>query len=137
MNPSHTIDAITGAVSTFIVGAPVIIHAVVAEVGIPTPDWVGSLTQVSAFGLVAWIVFFMFTKWLPSLQAAAAQQLKEQRDAHTMALQAIADAHKQAITVLTSQFGDSLQSQRKDLLEIMEARGEAEHLKSAPAHLPQ
>jgi hypothetical protein len=132
MNPSNTLDAFIGAISTFIVGAPAIVHAVVAEVGIPTPDWVGSLTQVSAFGLVAWIVFFMFTKWLPSLQAAAAEQLKEQRDAHTIALQAIADAHKQAITVLTSQFGESLKSQRQDLLEIMEARSDAGTLRSAP-----
>ena len=133
MTTPHAIDTITGSISALIVGAPAIIHAVIAEIGIPTPEWVGSLTQVSAFGLVAWIVFFMFTKWLPSLQAAAAEQLKEQREAHTVALQAIADAHRQAVTVLTAQFGDSLQTQRRDLLNIVEARNETDTLKSAPA----
>ncbi len=130
MNPLF--ERLPEAASASILALPAVVHAVIANLDIATPDWVGSLTQVSAFGLVAWIVFFMFTKWLPSLQAAAAEQLKEQREAHTVALQAIAEAHKQAITVLTSQFGESLQSQRKDLLEIMEARSDAETIRSAP-----
>lgn len=122
-------EAATGA----ILGLPAVVHAIIAETGIATPEWVGSITQVSAFGLVAWIVFFMFTRWLPSLQAASAQQLKEQREAHTMALQAIADAHKQAVQTLASTFEASLKSQRTDLLAIADHQLENHAMKSAPS----
>lgn len=112
-----------------ILALPAGLRVIVAESGIPTPDWVGSLTQVSAFGLVAWIVFFMFTKWLPNIQQAHASQMAEQRTAHMESVRLLAEshatavtsatkAHSEAVTAMTSAFKESLQAQRVDLLAI-------------------
>ena len=105
--------------TALILGVPAAVHAVIAEVtGTEAPDWIGSVTQISAFGLVAWIVYYMFTQWLPDIQAAHAKQLDAQREAHTAAMQTIAEAHSTAVAGMTEAFKDSLQSQRADLLAI-------------------
>ena len=106
------------AATTAILGLPAVARVIVANMEIAKPEWVGSLTQVSAFGLVAWIVFFMFRNWLPAIQAANAQQLKEQREDHTSSMQAMASAHAQAITTLANTFSESLKTQRSDLLAL-------------------
>lgn len=115
--------------SAAILGMPAALHLVIADAGVNTPEWVGSITQVSAFGLVAWIVFFMFTRWLPNIQAAHAGQMAEQRTAHMEAVKLIAEAHaeavqaaskshSEAVLAMTNAFKESLQSQRVDLLAI-------------------
>ena len=116
MNPLF--ERLPEAAAAAILALPAAVHAIVANLDIATPEWVGSLTQVSAFGLVAWIVFFMFRNWLPAIQAANAQQLKEQREDHTSSMQAMASAHAQAITTLANTFSESLKTQRSDLLAL-------------------
>ena len=116
MNPLF--ERLPEAAAAAILALPAAVHAIVANLDIATPEWVGSLTQVSAFGLVAWIVFFMFRHWLPAIQAANAQQLKEQREDHTSSMQAMASAHAQAITTLANTFSESLKTQRSDLLAL-------------------
>ena len=122
-------DHIPAWASGFILALPATIRLLVAESGLPTPEWVGSLTQVSAFGLVAWIVYYMFTKWLPNIQAAHAGQMAEQRNAHMEAIKLIAEAHasatqcaskahSDAVLSMTQAFKESLQSQRVDLLAV-------------------
>lgn len=122
-------DHLPAWASAAILAMPAAVHAVLAESGLATPDWVGSVTQVSAFGLVAWIVFFMFTRWLPNIQAAHASQMAEQRTAHMEAVKLIAEAHaeavqaaskshSEAVLAMTNAFKESLQSQRVDLLAI-------------------
>ena len=116
MNPLF--ERLPEAAAAAILALPAAVHAIVANLDNATPEWVGSLTQVSAFGLVAWIVFFMFRNWLPAIQAANAQQLKEQREDHTSSMQAMASAHAQAITTLANTFSESLKTQRSDLLAL-------------------
>ncbi len=116
MNPLF--ERLPEAAAAAILALPAAVHAIVANLDIATPEWVGSLTQVSAFGLVAWIVFFMFRNWLPAIQAANAQLLKEQREDHTSSMQAMASAHAQAITTLANTFSESLKTQRSDLLAL-------------------
>ncbi len=111
-------DRIPELVSAAILGIPAAIHAIIAEAGVATPEWVGSLTQVSAFGLVAWIVFYMFSKWLPAIQAEHAAQLTAQREAHAAAMDTIATAHKEAIEAMTSTFATALKDQRADLTAL-------------------
>jgi hypothetical protein len=119
MNPSFLADRIPEAASLLILAIPAALHAIVAEAGVvPAPDWMGSVTQISAFGLVAWIVYYMFTSWLPKIQAANDAQLAAQREAHTVAMATIADAHASAIKEMTIAFSDSLKTQRADLLAI-------------------
>ena len=114
-----------------ILGVPAAAHWLIAEMPGPTvlPDWIGSATQISAFGLVAWIVYYMFSKWLPAIQGAHSDQLAAQREAHTaamegiadahkIAMQSIAEAHKAAVEKMTMDFKDCLSVQRADLLAI-------------------
>lgn len=106
------------AVAT-IVTAPAVVHAVVDGIGnADTPEWVGSLTQISAFGLVAWIVWYMFSKWLPQMQQNQVAQLEAQRDAHVEAMKELASAHRAAIESMTIGFSDNLKQQRTDLLAM-------------------
>ena len=114
-----------------IIAIPAFFKILIAEISQTVePSWIGSITQISAFGLVAWIVFFMFTKWLPSMQESAALQLKEQRDAHVAAMtkvsdahakamQDVSDSHKDAVTHLTSAFENVMQTQRNDLIALI------------------
>lgn len=105
-------------VSAAILGVPAAIHALIAESGVSTPEWIGSLTQVSAFGLVAWIVFYMFQKWLPAIQSEHTAQLIAQRDAHAKSMDTIAIAHKEAIKQLADTFAAALKEQRADLISL-------------------
>lgn len=125
MIDNHAPELATAA----IVGVPAIMHAFFAEAGAQAPEWMGSVTQISAFGLVAWIVYYMFTAWLPKIQAANDAQLAAQREAHTVAMATIADAHASAIkemtqahasaiTQTTASFSENLKTQRADLLAI-------------------
>ena len=124
-----TEDTTTQIAVAAILGIPAGIHAVIAEVGVTAPDWIGSVTQISAFGLVAWIVFFMFTKWLPAIQAEHAVQLAEQRTSHALAAKTLADAHAAAIAKMSDSnavtmeklslaFTENLKQQRADLLAL-------------------
>ena len=115
--PAIFSDRATEIAATAILAVPAIVHAVVDGVGgANTPDWVGSITQISAFGLVAWIVYFMFTTWLPNIQANHSSQLDAQREAHVEAMKTIADAHATAVSAMTAAFQESLKAQRADLL---------------------
>jgi hypothetical protein len=106
------------AVAT-IITAPAAVHAAVDGISnADTPEWVGSLTQISAFGLVAWIVWYMFSKWLPQMQANQVEQLNAQRDAHVEAMKELAGAHRAAIESMTLSFTDNLKQQRVDLLAM-------------------
>ena len=113
-----------------------VLGAVATAVGEVTADYVGTITQVSAFGLVAWIVYYMFTKWLPSIQAAHAAQMAEQRDGHVIAMQALAESHTTAIRTvadaaalatnnMTKAFTESLTQQRVDLVALIKLSHEA------------
>lgn len=110
----HTPAIVSGA----ILGIPALVHGVIAESGVQAPAWLGSLTQISAFGLVAWIVFHMFSTWLPKQQEEHARQLKDQRDAHALATDTIAKAHAEAMKEISTAFKESLQQQRQDLLAL-------------------
>jgi len=104
--------------STAILAIPALDHAIMAEIGAEAPAWVGSVSQISAFGLVAWIVFHMFSTWLPKQQEEHARQLKDQRDAHAIATDTIAKAHADAMTATSEAFKSALQQQRQDLLAL-------------------
>ena len=102
-----------------IISIPAVLHAIVAEVtGVVMPEWIGSLTQVSAFGLVAWIVYYMFSTWLPNIQKAHTEQMCQQRDAHVEAMRAMASNHAQAIERITAAYSETLKTQRADLLAL-------------------
>lgn len=101
-----------------ILAIPATVHAILAEAGAEVPAWIGSASQISAFGLVAWIVFHMFSTWLPKQQEEHARQLKDQRDAHAIATETIAKAHADAITATSDAFKAALQQQRTDLLAL-------------------
>lgn len=113
-------DHAPAAVAAFIVAFPAALRALLAEIPGVTeaPVWVGSITQISAFGLVAWIVYYMFTKWLPAIQAEHATQLEAQREAHKQTIEAMATSHSTAINRMTAAFEESLKTQRVDLLAI-------------------
>lgn len=113
-------NSIPQAASVLIMGIPALAHSMLADVTTQSPEWVGSITQISAFGLVAWIVYYMFTKWLPAIQSAHAEQMKEQRDAQSAATRIIADAHANAVSAMTTAFSESLKSQRADLLQLIQ-----------------
>lgn len=106
------------AVSATILAVPAIDHAIMAEIGAEAPAWIGSVSQISAFGLVAWIVFHMFSTWLPKQQEEHARQLKDQRDAHAVATDTIAKAHAAAVTATSDAFKEALRQQRVDLLAL-------------------
>lgn len=110
----HTPAVVSGA----ILGIPAVTHAILAEAGAEVPAWIGSASQISAFGLVAWIVFHMFSTWLPKQQEEHARQLKDQRDAHAIATDTIAKAHAAAMTATSDAFKEALQQQRADLLAL-------------------
>lgn len=116
---SYLVEHIPAAVSATILAIPALAHAIVAEVtGTEMPAWIGSVSQISAFGLVAWIVFHMFSTWLPKQQEEHARQLKDQRDAHAIATDTIAKAHAAAITANADAFKEALKQQRVDLLAL-------------------
>ena len=98
-----------------ILGIPAVANAV-AEAPIPLPEWVGNASQISAFGLVAWIVYYMFSKWLPELQRQHALQVKEQMESHSKTIEALALGHREAMTTMAKTFSDNLNTQRGDLL---------------------
>lgn len=110
-----------------IMGIPAGVHAFVAQATTPSapmPEWLGKVTEISAFGLVAWIVYFMFTKWLPALQLTHSTELEAQRKAHTEATKTLADAHAAAVMSLAKAFAESLQYQRTDLLALIDSMRE-------------
>jgi len=116
---SFVADRTIEIATMLILAIPMVVHAAVDGVaGAQTPDWVGSITQISAFGLVAWIVYFMFTTWLPNIQSNHSAQLDAQREAHVEAMKTIADAHSTAVSAMTKAFQESLLSQRADLLAL-------------------
>lgn len=117
----HIDPFVTAAVAA-ILGLPAAAHAIFSEMGATTPEWVGGLTQVSAFGLVAWIVFYMFSKWLPAIQSEHASQLEAQRNSHTEAMRTIAEAHAAAVQKMAESFTDNLKAQRADLLALRVCR---------------
>lgn len=104
--------------ATAILAIPALVHVILAEVGTEAPAWIGSASQISAFGLVAWIVFHTFSTWLPKQQEEHARQLKDQRDAHVIATDTIAKAHVAAMTATSDAFKEALQQQRADLLAL-------------------
>lgn len=114
---SIIVDHLPATVAAFIIAFPAAVRVLLAE--LPKTDaegLVGSITQISAFGLVAWIVYYMFTKWLPAIQAEHNSQLTAQRDAHNSAMEALAEAHAKAIDKIADSFTDSIKTQRVDLL---------------------
>jgi hypothetical protein len=111
-------DHIPAVVSSAILAIPAVAHTLVAEAGIESPAWLGSVTQISAFGLVAWIVFHMFSTWLPKQQEEHAKQLADQRDVHTVATETIARAHVDAMKSASDSFKEALHQQRQDLLAL-------------------
>lgn len=115
---TYLIDHIPAVASAAILAIPATFHAILAEAGAEVPAWIGSASQISAFGLVAWIVFHMFSTWLPKQQEEHARQLKDQRDAHTLATDTIAKSHVAAMTASSEAFKDALKQQRLDLLAL-------------------
>lgn len=107
------------ALVVFILGFPAVIRATLGAIeGAPTPEWLGSATQISAFGLVAWIVYYVLSTWIPKMQDQSAQQLAAQRDAHRDAMNELAKAHSQAVDKIATSFQDSIKTQRLDLLAL-------------------
>ena len=104
--------------ATAILAIPTTVHAILAEAGAEVPAWIGSASQISAFGLVAWIVFHMFSTWLPKQQEEHARQLKDQRDAYAITTDTIAKAHAAAMSATSDAFKEALMQQRKDLLAL-------------------
>ena len=108
-----------------ILGIPAVINAVVADA--PMPEWIGNASQVSAFGLVAWIVYFTLSKWLPDLQtkhsehlkdmqAQHSEQMKNQREAHVAMMQQVTNTYSETLKDQREAFSQSLNTQRGDLL---------------------
>lgn len=104
------------AAAILILGIPAGVNAFVSDAPIPMPEWVGNASQISAFGLVAWIVYYMFSRWLPEIQKQHAQQVKEQLEAHTKTIETLAAGHRDALAQMTKTFSDNLNQQRGDLL---------------------
>ena len=115
---AYLVEHTPAAVAATILALPAAVHAVLAEAEVAAPAWLGSITQISAFGLVAWIVFHMFSTWLPKQQEEHARQLKDQRDAHAVATDTIAKAHTAAMLATSDAFKEALSQQRKDLLAL-------------------
>lgn len=118
MDYHTTNNPIVQVVTAAILGIPAITHAVLAEASVTDFEWVGSITQISAFGLVAWIVWYMFSSWLPRIQDDQAKQLDAQREAHVEAMHELATSHCEAITKMTEAFSENLKQQRVDLLAM-------------------
>lgn len=101
------------AAAILILGVPALVNALIADANVPMPEWVGNASQISAFGLVAWIVYFTLSKWLPDLQTKHSEHIKSMAEQHNEQMRSQRDAHVQMMEQVTTTYSENLKDQRE------------------------
>lgn len=75
---------------------------ILAAVTPEAPGWMGSAMQFGALGIVAWIVYYVFSKGLPEMNKRHADEMTIQRDSHARESAALRETHTAAVIALTN-----------------------------------
>lgn len=77
-------------------------------------EWIRTVVNFGSFGLVAWLVYYVFKTLLPKITADFTAQLEAQRNSFATTLDKVNDQHRTLMKEQRDEFRAELAQQRAD-----------------------